>query len=112
MNKSITLSILHYHCIGDTSSLLTSENDTTNATNLDSLFNEGSGADERFTVSALLQVRAHERGIQLSDAGQYECVAGFDPQAGVVSSITVNVTVTGEIIVHVHYVGTLYVKHV
>ena len=108
---------MHYHCIGGTSSLLTSENDTTNATNLDSLFNEGSGsggsgADEQFTVSALLQVRAHEGGIQLSDAGQYECVAGFDPQAGVVSSITVNVTVTGEIIVHVHYVGTLYVKHV
>ena len=46
----------------------------------------------QYTVSALLQVSAEDGGIQCSDVGQYECVAGIGHQAG--DTDTVNVTVS------------------
>lgn len=46
----------------------------------------------QYTVSALLQVSAEDGGIQCSDVGQYECVAGIGHQAG--DTGTVNVTVS------------------
>ena len=55
-----------------------------------------SGDGELFTVLALLQVSAEEGGIQCSDAGQYECVAGLNPEAGAVRTISANITVIGE----------------
>ena len=45
---------------------------------------------------ALLQVSVQEGGIQCSDAGQYECVVGLNPEAGTVRSISVNITIIGE----------------
>ena len=55
-----------------------------------------SGDGVLFTVLALLQVSVEEGGIQCSDAGQYECVAGLNPEAGAVRTIRVNITVIGE----------------
>ena len=55
-----------------------------------------SGDGVLFTVLALLQVSVEEGGIQCSDAGQYECVAGLNPEAGAVRTISINITVIGE----------------
>ena len=56
-----------------------------------------SGDEQYNIVSALLQVNAEDGGIQCSDAGQYECIAGVSTlQAGTIS-VNVSVAVAGKL---------------
>ena len=57
-----------------------------------SSYYSGGSASGQHEVSAFLQVSDQDGGIQCSDAGQYECVAGVDTRT---ESISINVTVTG-----------------
>ena len=52
---------------------------------------------EQYTASALLRVSAEDGGIQCSDVGQYECIAGSSPQAGGIINITVSVAIAGKL---------------
>ena len=60
---------------------------------------DGSGdIIEQYTASALLQVSAEDGGIQCSDIGQYECIAGIlSPQAGGIINVTVSVAIAGKL---------------
>ena len=90
-------------CLGATSSLITSESIVRNLTGPGSTASDvqpvgsggsGSGTDELVTVSVLLDVTDEDGGIQCSDAGQYECIAGFnEPQ---IEAIGINITIEGE----------------
>lgn len=60
----------------------------------------GSTSDEPYTVSVLLQVRAEDGGLQCSDAGQYECIAGVTSpglQAGSTISVNISVATAGKL---------------
>ena len=80
--------------VGSTSSLITSESIARNVPTSGSGSGSGSGNDMSFIVSVQLQVADNNGGIQCSDAGQYECVVGFNmPQ---VEAIGIKITIRGE----------------
>ena len=61
---------------------------------------DGSGGTIKleYTASALLQVNAEDgQGIQCSDVGQYECIAGINHQPGNIINVTVSLTKEGKL---------------
>jgi hypothetical protein len=60
---------------------------------------DGSGVTtvEQYTASALLRVSAEDGGIQCSDVGQYECIAGTRHQPGDIVNVTVSVAIEGKL---------------
>ena len=61
---------------------------------------DGSGGTVKleYTASALLQVSIEDgKGIQCSDVGQYECIAGISHQPGDIVNVTVSLTKEGKL---------------
>lgn len=61
---------------------------------------DGSGGTVKleYTASALLQVSVEDgKGIQCSDVGQYECIAGISHQSGDIVNVTVSLAKEGKL---------------
>ena len=102
-SRIINLNIqLHKIYVGRISSLIADNGtilfDKTRASESDSGDGSGGTIIPEYTASALLQVIVEDgRGIQCSDVGQYECIAGISNQPGDIVNVTVSLVKKGKL---------------